>query len=230
MLATSTQKPQNTMMPSSDLLFPVFAEEMPATSTERSISRATSNKPSFQVFANEPEISLQKPENSKSTVDRLAIPIFTDDVLATSTQKPESSKTPTAGKFAFPIFTEDGIMPLMGPKNDTNRNQFSEVNKLLFPIDNDDDTPASSVKNTEIRTPVQAENYSIPLIVPVNLADTPLEPENKENFPPKSYATPVERRPLSGILTPACNVPVNPIESEDSEDEEDYCRSVGEML
>lgn len=62
--------------------------------------------------------------------------------------------------------------------------------------------------------------------MPVNLADTPLEPENKENCPPKSYATPIERRPLSGILTPATDVPVKELDSEDSEDDEDYCKVV----
>lgn len=70
------------------------------------------------------------------------------------------------------------------------------------------------------------EKYSIPFIVPVNLADTPLEPENKENRPPKSYASPVERRPLSGILTPATDVPFRELDSEDSENDDDYCKVV----
>lgn len=60
----------------------------------------------------------------------------------------------------------------------------------------------------------------LPFIVPVNLQDTPLEPENKENYPPKDYLSPCEKRPLTGVLTPAVNVPVRPLDSEDSDDDE----------
>lgn len=83
--------------------------------------------------------------------------------------------------------------------------------------------PLSSLKVTVSESTGDVTSTPLPLIVPVNLQDTPLEPENKENRPPKDYSTPSERRPLSGILTPATNVSVNENPSDDSDDE-DYQR------
>ncbi|XP_065199620.1 probable inactive serine/threonine-protein kinase bub1 [Planococcus citri] len=223
MLVTPTQKSNDSKKTSGKLSFPIFVDEFPPTSTQKSVLKATPDQRPFQLFTDTPAASLQKPMNLKSTADKLSFPM--DDMPVISTHS-DSKKSNAENKFSFPIYTDDGIMPLMGTKSETKRNQFSDVEKLLFPIDKDDDIPSSSVKSTEVCTPVQSDKYSIPLIVPVNLADTPLQPENKENLPPKSYCTPIERRPLSGILTPACNVSVQPLDDDDSEDDEDYCKMI----
>lgn len=224
MLATSTQNPESCKVtPSNKLSFPIYSDENIAPSMQKSnSSKMTNDKLSFPVFSDEVLATSTQQPDSKPT-GKLPFPIYTDEPLI-PLQKPESSKNPTPSMFSFPIDVDEGISPLVGLKSNRNRNQFSEVDKLLFPIDKDDEV--AMPKKTELGTPVQAEIRSIPLIVPVNLADTPLQPENKENLPPKSYATPIERRPLSGILTPACNVPVKPIEDEDSEDDEEYCKMV----
>lgn len=87
--------------------------------------------------------------------------------------------------------------------------------------DKDKEELASSMDLLKVENEKNESRIPLPFIVPMNLQDTPLELENKENIPPKEYSISLERRPLSGILTPATNVPLEEIESEESDDGDD---------
>lgn len=170
--------------------------------------------------------------------DQIPVTVFRDKITS------DPKQVPLAGQSNDLIFDSkkklDSASNLKDPFADLWRDGPSKQSGDLFKLYCDDDNdnvahktdpftldclarPLSSLKVTVSESTSDVTSTPLPLIVPVNLQDTPLEPENKENRPPKDYSTPSERRPLSGILTPATNVPVNENPSDDSDDE-DYQR------
>lgn len=165
----------------------------------------------FKVFADDSAShEVAKPSNR----DPL-FPVYADqddDGLSLRFSSPKARKLP------FPMFREERQQ--RGIADDLLLELPPVKPKITAPstrLDEDLALPMGSLRMNEAdqRTP-------LPLIVPVNLQDTPLEPEDKENRPPKDYSTPSERRPLTGILTPATGVPVKELNSDDSEDEENW--------
>jgi hypothetical protein len=129
----------------------------------------------------------------------------------------------------------DQFIPVFRNNNDTSEKHRVKISSKNFRVNAEDEDeelarPMGSLNmSSENRVSVNAASTPLPLIIPVNLYDTPLEPENKENQPPKDYASPNERRPLSGILTPAVNIPVQEHRSDDSDYDEGGSR-VSESL
>jgi len=127
-----------------------------------------------------------------------------------------------------PKTNEDLLSVFRNESNSTNQEGRTKSKNLFLNVDFENEEPAHSVgsvqMNSKRETPTNTVNTPLPLIIPVNLQDTPLEPENKENQPPKDYTPPYERRPLSGILTPATDIPVQEQPSDDSDLDDERSR------
>lgn len=167
----------------------------------------------FEVFADD---SMSQREAKKSN-GGLPFPAFVDK--NDENDLPLQFNAPKSSKLPFPVFSDENERRELRK----NGNHFDipftrpKITAQSAGLDDDLARPMGSLRMSE------AEPHTpLPLIVPVNLQDTPLEPENKENQPPKDYSTPSERRPLTGILTPATGVPVQELNSDDSDDEDNW--------
>lgn len=105
-------------------------------------------------------------------------------------------------KYPFPIYCEDSISnvdekPLKNIDDLLDAPPFSKA-KFGFKMVHQDDSnqQLNSLKKSNENGMTCDTPLSLPLIVPVNLQDTPLEPHNKENRPPKKYFFPEECKPI----------------------------------
>lgn len=168
----------------------------------------------FKVFT---EDSMSQREMKKSN-GTLPFPVFVDKT--DENDLPLELDVAKSTRLPFPVFCEE---------NDGRENRKNGDNFFDIPFTKPKITAESIGFEDDLARPMGSLRMSeadpqtpLPLIIPVNLQDTPLEPENKENQPPKDYSTPSERRPLTGILTPATGVPVRELNSDDSDDDENW--------
>lgn len=136
---------------------------------------------------------------------------YSDDLNCRPLDDSVSTLLPKTNGGSYSVFCRE--------TNSINRNVENDCLINIYDEDKESVDPVGFIPANKGKEEISANtvNTPLPLIIPVNLQDTPLEPEDKENQPPNDYVSPSERRPLSGILTPATNVPVEELQSDDSD-------------
>lgn len=171
-------------------------------------------KSSFEIFCDDNvpnksknlfQLNFETPSSATLKTAQELIILYLEDVdhqpLDSSTVMPLSR----TNKDLCPVFTDEN-------SSEKQKGKTATINYVANVEDEDEEFAHPIGPESEVST-----NTPLPLIIPVNLQDTPLEPENKENQPPKDYESPKECRFLSGILTPATNVPVQQHQNDDSD-------------
>lgn len=207
--------------------FPIYCDDL-ISNVEKKTNSADTNQDPFAVLweertsrMNKDPFGLYSHDDAAIKTDPFALNIGTPASMGlTDPFRIDCGKTaPPARSSHFPVFCDNADSKCPVGLSDGELTKPRIVSKNYF----DEDDLAKPMSSLKVIPAEQGTSRTpLPFIVPVNLQDTPLEPENKENRPPKDYSTPSERRPLSGILTPATNVPVNEAESDDSDEEYDH--------